>query len=198
MFFKRGQIFSKSIIFLITLMVVAIILLLGYQSIAEVNKKKEDAGFLLFQKNLKDDINSLSGDFGSSRTKDYYLPSGSREICLVDLENVYPEDILNHPLIKDSVQSGVKKNIFLLGEKSFDALYVEDLLLIYPHYSCFTAERKAELVLESFGNDVVIQTPPNQEYCQNAQNGNLCNELDAVLGVGYKSRCCQEHSLCCS
>lgn len=37
----------------------------------------------------------------------------------------------------------------------------------------------------------------NQEICQNAENGGLCDGLDIVYGAGYRAACCSEYSLCC-
>ena len=41
------------------------------------------------------------------------------------------------------------------------------------------------------------QSVSSQNICQNAQNNDLCDGLDIVYGVGYKTACCGEYSLCC-
>lgn len=38
----------------------------------------------------------------------------------------------------------------------------------------------------------------SQNICQNAETNGLCDGLDIVYGLGYKSACCGEYSLCCS
>ena len=42
------------------------------------------------------------------------------------------------------------------------------------------------------------QSVSSQNICQNAQNNDLCDGLDIVYGVGYKTACCSEYSLCCA
>ncbi len=38
----------------------------------------------------------------------------------------------------------------------------------------------------------------SQSACQNAETNGLCDGLDIVYGIGYKTACCSEHGLCCS
>jgi hypothetical protein len=34
-------------------------------------------------------------------------------------------------------------------------------------------------------------------YCQDMENGGLCEGLDVLFGEGYRAACCSEHGLCC-
>ena len=196
---KRGQISSQIFVYILALIIVAMILLFGYKAISNMQKRSEKVVLIQFKTQLKNDVKQLSNDYGSVRIEKYKLPSGFDEICFVDLKNVNPSDIVNHPIIKDSVESGVKENIFLLGKNNFDTLYVKDLeLSSYPYLSCISSKiGSVELRIEGKGNAVVIKTPPYQKYCQNAKNGGLCNGLDIVFGSEYKSECCKEYGLCC-
>jgi hypothetical protein len=196
---KRGQIPSQIFVYILALIIVAMILLFGYKAISNMQKRGEQVVLIQFKTQLKNDVERLSSDYGSVRIGKYKLPSGFDEICFVDLKNVNPSDIMNHPIIKDSVESGVKENIFLLGKSNFDSIYVEDLeLSSYPYFSCISSKiGSVELRIEGKGNAAVIKTPPSQKYCQNAQDGGLCDGLDIVFGSGYKSDCCKEYGLCC-
>ena len=42
------------------------------------------------------------------------------------------------------------------------------------------------------------QSFSSQNICQNAETNGLCDGLDIVYGIGYKSACCGEYGLCCS
>ena len=40
-------------------------------------------------------------------------------------------------------------------------------------------------------------TTTSANYCQNAEDGGLCEGLDTFFGVGYRDECCSEQDLCC-
>ncbi|MAG91420.1 hypothetical protein CMO83_01985 [Candidatus Woesearchaeota archaeon] len=41
-------------------------------------------------------------------------------------------------------------------------------------------------------------TVSDNNICQNAEDNGLCDGLDIVFGLGYKTACCSEYNLCCS
>ena len=196
---KRAQIQSQHLIYIFALVIVVLILILGYKTTSGYQRKTDQISQIQFEQKLRNDVESLSSDYGSVKVKEYQLPPGFDEICFVDLEKVDTENIFNYPLIKDSVKSGVKANVFLLRENDnkFEESYIEGLKLQnFPYYSCVKS-KKAELTIQGLGDGAVVKAPPNEKYCKNAQDDNLCNLLDSVLGSGYKAECCTKYSLCC-
>jgi len=196
---KRGQIPSQVLFYIVALLVISMILLFGYKAIKGMREKEEQIILIQFKTELSNDIKSLSSDYGTIRVKEYELPSEFDEICFVDLGQVDSSEIINHPRIKDSVESGAKQNLFLLKEDNFEAFYIENLELSnYPYFSCIQSKTgDVKLKIEGKGNAAVVKTPPSQKYCQNAQDGGLCNGLDIVFYPGYKAECCKEYGLCC-
>lgn len=194
---KKSQIASQPILYILFIIIFAFVLLLGYQFVKDIGKKEERTTLIFLKTQLASDINSV--DYGDIKIEKYNVPTSIDEICFVDLNKVNPSDIMNHPMIKDSVESGVKENIFLKGKKYFETIYVEDLVLSnYPYFSCIQSKiGSVKLRIEGKGNIAVIKTPSSQKYCQNAQDGGLCDGLDIVFGPGYKSECCKEYGLCC-
>lgn len=51
-------------------------------------------------------------------------------------------------------------------------------------------------IFSTISSDLITVT--SEEVCQNAEEDSLCDGLDLVFGIGYKSICCSEHTLCCS
>ena len=184
-------------VYLLALVIVGIILLVGFNLISSLNKRGEQISTIVFEKSLNGDIKELSSsfEFGSQVKKTYDLPAGFNEVCFIDIENVDPENI-DKDLIKNSVNSEVKNNVFLFG-KDIKAFYIEGLSLVDPFYSCTTAS-SVSLTIEGKGDSALIYTPAYKAYCQNAQDGDLCNGLDIAFYTGYKTSCCSEHKLCCS
>jgi len=194
---KRGQVSSQSIILLLAILAIASLLLLGSKSTNPLKLKEDEAVLLQFVDKIKRDIDLVSSNNGAKKSIHYRLPPGYDSICLVDLDNINPVDIKNNPLVKDSVEQERFKNIFLAGENGFYAFYIGELRLNYPHYYCLKSQTKTEIRLEGIGNEAIAETPSNENWCKTAQLGDLCDELDVVLGSGYKAGCCNNFGLCC-
>ena len=82
---KRGQIIAKVFIYVLGLVIIAIILIMGYNYISTTEKEIISKTDLLLLKNkLTSDVESISSDFESEKKVSYSVP-GSAELCLVDL-----------------------------------------------------------------------------------------------------------------
>jgi hypothetical protein len=206
--FKRGQVQSQTLIYIIALLTLSVILIFGYVSIRGYNEKTNQINLLQFQNGLKNDITSLSADYKSVKIKEYKLPSGFDKICFVDLEH-FEESlddskfIINEPVIKDSVDSKAQKNFFLFGKNGLGTYYVEGLqIAAEPYYSCISNIKNVELEIEGRGDGSVVKTPPPKEDCEIAaqkdENGDdLCIQFNEYASQLYTSSCCKEYGLCC-
>ena len=154
--------------------------------------------FIQFKNKLERDLNSVN--YRDRIFKEYTLPEGFNELCFIDLQNVKSEDIINHGIIQDSVESKVKKNIFIIGDDNFESIYVESLAVSgYPFYSCTQADKgNIEIEIIGQGNQKPsIKIPAYEKYCENAEDGGLCNGLDVIFYVGYQAECCSKYDQCC-
>ena len=157
---KRGQI-SSVFIYIFAVIVIGFILIFGYRYITDVNKTIKDTDLIFFQKQITSDIKAISSDFGSTKKVSYSSPA---DLCLFDLDK--KDNILDNlpidfnPLIKDSVNSDVKKNAFLVSNKIFESFYVGDLEIDEPFYQCLTpVAGKISFTIEGAGNKALISTP---------------------------------------
>lgn len=196
---KRGQIAGQALLYILAGLLFAGVLLFGIRAVSQLGERGSQVDLIQFKAGLANDIISLSRSYKDVVRKAYEFPSGFDEICFVDSDEVDADDIFGHPLIKDSVESDVEANVFLLGD-TFEAFYVKELALpAYPYYSCFDADvGKVEIRLEGRGDETLVQAPPSGTYCQNAQDGGLCEGLDIVFYSGYKKSCCDRYKVCCS
>lgn len=173
------------------------ILLFGYKIISEMNEKADRAAFVKFKTTLTEDIESISYEPRSVKTEKYNIPSSFGRVCFVDLYNINDLSYLDaYPIIKDSVKSKTQANIFLIKENNIEPLYINGLQLNDPFFHCIEAGRTINVRMEGTGDGTIIQPPPAQEWCQNAETGGLCDGLDVVFGSGYKCRCWEEYNLC--
>ena len=207
---KRGQ--SRILVYVIITVVAVFILYLGYSIINSVVQEGDQVVLIQFKTKLGADTEAFSSDIGSVEINKYKLPSNYDEICFVDLEDIDPSFLSDYPLIRDSVESGVEKNIFLIGAKGQESFYVEDFQLYFPNFFCLDAKGKiVELKMTNRFGSIIIKAPVSRDYCQNAEDTvlepptatnpavTLCAFLDYdfAFGPGYKDECCNRFALCC-
>jgi hypothetical protein len=131
----KGQAISQIFVYFLTLVIVSFILFYGYRSILTFKEKSDQVSFLQFKKSLQNTVEVLSVDFGSVSVKEFIVSDNIKEVCFV---RNYPNTPIvsgtNYPLLEDSVNSGVDKNIFLVDDGVAESFFIggisteEDLL----------------------------------------------------------------------
>jgi len=159
---KQGQLSGNVFIYLFALIVIGFILILGYRYISSTNETIIKTDLILLKNRLASDIESISSDYGSSR-KVSYSTTNIDELCVFDLDK--KENILdNLPvnfnlLIKDSIQSNVNNNAFIIGTSMFEPFYIGDIEINDPYYLCFKPiAGKISFIIEGAGNKALIFT----------------------------------------
>ena len=133
----KAQLIGQVFIYVMTIVLVTFILTYGYKAITTFKDKANQVSYIQFKNNMQNTIETLALDYGSVKVKEFIVPD---DITIVSFVNTFPEvprlSNTGYPIIEDSVNSGVNKNAFLIGngvEESFDAgkiLIDEDLLCI--------------------------------------------------------------------
>ena len=134
---RRAQISGQVFVFVFGLMVAGAIIMLGYKLINKI--PTEEANIAVLKKEIATEISAAKGYATIKNNKAFGVSRVYTEICFVDLEimdkNPTKIDLIDKPLIKDSVESKRTMNVFLYptGEKS---LYIEDMK-VADGYKCF-------------------------------------------------------------
>ena len=159
---KRGQLSGNVFIYMFAIIVIALILILGYKYILTTKESIVKTDLILLKNKLSSDIEAISSDFGSSKKVSYSIPDQA-ELCLFDLDK--NNEILNNlpsnfnPLIKDSIESNVKKNTFVFNEVIFESYYIGNIEINEPYFICLKpAAGKISFVVEGKGNKTLIST----------------------------------------
>lgn len=157
---KRGQLSGNVLTYAFSLVLIAVILVIGYKYFIESKETMAQTDLILLKSKLTSDIKSISQDYGSSKKVSYSLPS-SAELCLFDLDKkdeiLSNAEINSYPLIKDSIQSDVKKNAFVLSNSIFESYYIGNLEINDPYFNCFKpVAGKVTFVVEGAGNKALI------------------------------------------
>lgn len=156
---KRGQI-STVFIYLFAAIVIILILILGYRYISNAKESIVKTDLFMLKEDLTSDINAISSDFGSSKTVSYSLPRQT-ELCLFDLDKkdeiLSNAQINSYPLIKDSIESNVNKNTFVVSSSVFESYYIGDIEIDEPYFECLKPiAGKVSFVIEGAGSKALI------------------------------------------
>ncbi|MDO8740234.1 MAG: hypothetical protein Q7J54_01525 [Candidatus Woesearchaeota archaeon] len=123
----KAEVQNLVFVFMLALLVIGLVMIFGFKAISDLMVKSTEADFIRFKTALERDIGAISTEAGSSELLDLKLPVGYNQMCFVDddlIGSPSPPANLN-PIIKNSISSGIQKNIFLIKSRaSAESFYV--------------------------------------------------------------------------
>ena len=154
---KRGQIDSHILVYMLTIVIVAGIIVMGYRFISKSSKVMDKGELIQFRNKLAFDIKSIGNDYGTFKKITYTLPRNLQEVCFVDVSK--KDDVLSsklidfYPVIKDVLNSNLSKNIFFVGLSDEQSFYMPDIAIShYPFMNCFHQKNgKIDIGIEGLG-----------------------------------------------
>ena len=122
---KKAQV-NQIFIFILILIVISFTIVFGYRAIKNLTKQSDETLIIMFENGLKKDIKSNMA-YGFENLIETELSLKYERICFVNLsydENLVPDEYV---LIKSSVRSGVKDNVFIGNnlERTFEIEHLE-------------------------------------------------------------------------
>lgn len=157
---KNSQLYSQIFIYILTMILIAFILIYGYNSIRDFRNRAEQVACLKFKKDLTSAIELISYEFGSVKTKEFQLCGNYKKICFV--ETYGHPSIPNNvdPIIKDSILSNAGKNVFLIEEITKESFYAGKISVNPKDSSgvlCINSkENKIILRIEGMGDHALL------------------------------------------
>ncbi len=120
---KKAQI-GQIVVYLLAMVIFAMVLIFGYRAVVNLRQQTDQVAYLSFQKGLEADIESIYFDYESVKQKTYSI-AGYTKVCFITSYPEMPTDIYmpEEPIVENSVDSGVQKNVFLVNDK-IDSFYV--------------------------------------------------------------------------
>jgi hypothetical protein len=159
---KNSQIQTQVFVYILSIIVVSLILLYGYNAIKGFKERNEQIAMIELENRLKSEISSVSADYANIARGEFTLPAEYKMICFVDYSK-FGTNAINCPgltgdsrtIVNDAVKAGTA-NIFLVpdGSKNFKigSIKVED-----ERCTCITKAGMQVLVrMEGLGNGVKI------------------------------------------
>ena len=153
---KNSQLYSQIFIYILTLILIAFILIYGYNAIQNFRGRADQVACLKLKNDMVNSIELISSEFGSIKRKDFQLCGNYKKVCFVETyENPnIPNDV--DPIIKDSVLSNAGKNVFLVEDIAKESFYVGKIS-VDPDVLCINAvNNRISLKLEGKGNHVSL------------------------------------------
>jgi hypothetical protein len=124
-------------IYVVTIIIISFILVYGYNAIFAFKQKSDQVSYIQFKNRLQNSIEVLSVDYGSVQIKEFILPGNINAVCFIrNFPSVPVLSSTEYPLIEDSVNSGIDKNVFLIGKTVEESFFVgkisagEDMLCV--------------------------------------------------------------------
>ena len=172
---KRAQIQSQVFVYLLVAIIFGFLLMFAYNSIKVLGEKKVEHEMILFQENIKKDVESWALHIGSVGEESYNIPSFITKACFVDLSR--RDDILNqgffddYPIVIDSLET-TDNNMFLFDEKDnfYSSVHVGEVNLLSDYncqpFTCFDATNNVlNLIFLGRGHStLILPADVNKDY----------------------------------
>tara|TARA_Y100000310_G_C20674219_1_gene812001 strand:- start:980 stop:1447 length:468 start_codon:yes stop_codon:yes gene_type:complete len=153
----KAQLIGQVFIYVITIVIVSFILLLGYNAISSFNEKANQVSFLQFKNDLQNTVESLSFDFGSVKIRNFVLPDNIKLVCLVkNFPNMPSLSGTDYPIIENSVNSGVNKNVFLISQNIEESFYIENIDLSEDLFCKPVVGSEIKFKIEGLGDHALL------------------------------------------
>lgn len=164
---KKSQVIGQIFIYILAIILIAFVLGYGYKTIAAFRQKTDQVSFIKFKNELQNAVKTITTDFGSVKIKEFQVPGNYNKICFVRSHESFPASSSipsNYPIIRDSVDSDVEKNVFLVKNIAKDSFYIGKIKVVttdlnYIPTGLYCVDVKNTMIklrLEGKGNHVVI------------------------------------------
>lgn len=162
---NKGQIQTQIFVYIIALLVIALILLYGYNAIRGFVDRSDEVNLVQFRTEFSNAIEMQSHEYRSVIKKQALLPRKFTKMIIVDKKklggNTSTEFADKYPIVQDAWSAGTKDNIFLVGEKNVESFYAGNIYFdpshIPDHIVIDAPDRVVELKLTGMGGSTKIE-----------------------------------------
>ena len=140
---NKSQVIGQVFIYILAIIIFSVILLYGYKIIGSTTAKADQIKLLQFKTDITSIVKKTSLDYGSIIKKDFFVPERYKEVCFLDIDEIYDPncDKNNYPLLCDGWEVGAKNNMFLLESDGSGIFYYIGKLKVLNsrHFECMNA-----------------------------------------------------------
>ncbi len=157
-----GEVFKYALVAVFSIF----ILFAGYKFINGVKERACSTQITKFEIDMKNIDKSLRA--GEKELQSHDVPCNIDKIYFFDTSRkINSDDFKNIPLLKESLESGGKNNVFLVQkDKVMRSFYAGNIEMLYPNYICFVPKfDKISFFAEGTGKAAAIRGACNQPEC---------------------------------
>jgi hypothetical protein len=162
---KKGQIQAQVFVYVLAMLVISMVLLYGYRSIATMQERAKQVDILSLKHEVIKSIEKVSNDFGTVRAPTFNIPKEYSEICFIDIDNSPATELQSeHPLVYEAWEDE-SANVFIIKDLVDESFMVgeSDISLIdidHPNYLCFKViNSRVKVRLEGVGGKAKLSKP---------------------------------------
>lgn len=155
---KRSQIDSQIFIYVIAIILFSFILLYGYNAIKGFRDKGEQISYIKFKTDLISTVKRVSPDYGTLKREEFFIGGEYKEVCFVQSYNP-PNNLatkISNPIVRNSVESNVTKNVFLFTNTLQPPFYVGEINVSGGYNCTKIINGKVKIQFEGKGDHTLI------------------------------------------
>lgn len=168
----KGMAASQVLIMVMSLVVIGLVVLLGFNAISSLNHRTEEADLARFESQLVEDVAALAPQFESVKVyggkRQLPAPNGVTMVCMAQHDEFLQNPVLFDglpPIVYESVKNQIAKNVFLLGRSGIvQSFYLDPVKIrngtnsVLPWWCKKVINNVLPMRLEGRG-DAVLLTP---------------------------------------
>jgi len=160
---RKAQISGQVFVYVLAAVVIGLLLFIGVKAITSIASMGGKVNLDSLKSDFQSNVETIARQYGSVKKIDFNLPSKYDEICFVDaMEDdgkfKFDTSIIQNSLIRSSVESGAKENVFFVTKGVWDDKFTADKLDVQADYLCLENSGNIEVWLKGTGKKALLFT----------------------------------------
>ncbi len=163
----RSQISAQVFIYILTAVVIGIIILVGYKSIATIFKESQKALIDGFKSSFTSAVEKMSRSYGSVSKFEIAIPEKFDAICFIDSmgddQKFHNSANIDNAEIHGIVEDNAQQNVFLMKNEAIEEMFYVGSMDVLGDYVCVQNIGKPEVWLEAMGNTACLKLEKTEQ-----------------------------------
>lgn len=160
---NKAQISGQVFIYILAAVMIGLLFFIGMKAIGSIVQAGARINIDSTRSDLQSAVETTARQYGSVKKFEFNLPEKYDEICFVDAmdeEGKFNFDIskIENEMVRDSVLSGAKENVFLMKKGVWEDKFTADKLDVQADYLCIENEGQLVIWLRGTGKKALLFT----------------------------------------
>jgi hypothetical protein len=158
---NKAQISSQVFVYILSAVVIGLLLFIGAKAIQTIIELVINRNINEMKSDFQTEVAKAADQHSSVKRFDFNVPRWYDELCFVDAMEEdekfhFDNSKINNSFIKDSVQSGVKENVFFMKRGIIKDKFIADKLDVEEDCLCLKNEGKLVVWLTGTGKKALL------------------------------------------